>query len=493
MPSLLTLLHMRRKSDAPPPSTRTTTESPEEVADRLAYLNLRQQQQPPVAHNDAFVGGFHPAAVGGNGPYGGPRRPTVAPSFPVAQAPPHHGPPPVPYKVPDIAIHSPDSGRGMSRTMGFALAVSAVPGVFGPPRPSANNLQRPQLDVASRPHSDPMPYTTVQAEKARSGATLPLFSDSDDQLPLSVPPKPSARSTSTNLQVSISHPPGRSVSSPAVATSSPSDLPDKVTCSGFTKTKKPRQCRRQTDRSVLSLPESNIWYCHQHRAEMLGPATFRLATGHFDYYALFIPEYLSPDARAALRREMTRPISEKDGEGYIYVFQYRDKNNANQDDLLFKAGRTNNPKSRNGQWSKQCPSMEHHIAHVHPPSEDGNAASLMVADLNPGPPGICCHRLETLVLTELADLARYQQYLHPEYQVELPKLKLRWEHLEQTVRDRQSPTRAPCKDCGRSHRELFTFPRIKSGPYVGQELERVIIPVINRWADFLCLLAMRDE
>lgn len=129
----------------------------------------------------------------------------------------------------------------------------------------------------------------------------------------------------------------------------------------------------------------------------------------------------------------------------------KDKNNANQDELIFKAGRTNNPKLRNGQWSRQCSSIEHHIVHVHPPSEDGNATSLMVADLNPGPPGICCHRLETLVLTELADLALYTQYLHPRYQVEIPKLKLEWEHLDQTIRDRKPPTKAPCKDCELSH------------------------------------------
>lgn len=339
MPSLLALFHMRRKSDAPLPSTRTTTKTPDELADRLAYLALTQQQQPPIARNDAFVGGFHPAAVGGNAPYGSPRRPTVAPSFPLAEAPPHPGPPPVPPRVPDIAIHSPNNGRGMSRTMGFALAESADLSVPGPSRPSTHNLQRPQLDVASRLRSDPTPYTPVQVEKARSGATLPLFSDSDEQSPLSVPLKPSARSTSTNLVVSISHP-GRSVSSPAVATSSQKDLPDKVTCSGFTKAKQPRQCRRQIDRSALSLNEPVVWYCFQHRAEVLEPATFRLPDGQFVHYAstaisihdytpqltrpsAFIPEYLSPDARAALRREMNRAISEKDGPGYIYVFQYR--------------------------------------------------------------------------------------------------------------------------------------------------------------------------
>lgn len=104
-----------------------------------------------------------------------------------------------------------------------------------------------------------------------------------------------------------------------------------------------------------------------------------------------------------------------------------------------------NPKQRNGQWWTQCPSTEKHIVYIHPSTNDTKAQRLNAAHLNPGPPGMCCHRLEAFVLVELGDLERYAQYLHPQFRDGTSDLT--WADLDQSVRSRPRPVRTPCGDC----------------------------------------------
>ncbi|KAH9926133.1 uncharacterized protein B0H18DRAFT_1006657 [Fomitopsis serialis] len=479
MPSLPSLFHMRRKSDAPP-STRPSVESPDEIARKLGLMSIRSQSRPPTAQDDDFVGGFHPA-VGGNAPYGSPGRP-VPPPFPT----PHPGPPPIPPRIPAMVVTPPAKEQGMSRTMEMALS----PPDFGVPGPSRRGagLQRPPLDASPRPRSDPVASPRTQAEGSRSVAVLPLLLDANDEPSLSAPPKSSkSQRPSLTVQPSISHPPGRSLSSPAATTSSSSDLPENVICSGFTKSKPGERCTRRTKRSPrLGNP---LWYCFQHLPEVNKLEKFRAQDGTLVPYKTFIPEYLSPMARANLRHHMETRISKADGLGYIYVNQLEHKHKSHPGVLLFKAGRTVNPKRRHGEWSVKCSSYEWHYVYLHPRPE--GATSLMAASLNPGPPGICCHRLEALVLCELADLSLYGQYLHPQFRDDTSAFK--WEDLDQAVRDRKPPPEVQCEDCRTVHRELFPFLRATSGPLVGKELERVIIPIINRWANFLLIHAKRDE
>ena len=38
---------------------------------------------------------------------------------------------------------------------------------------------------------------------------------------------------------------------------------------------------------------------------------------------------------------------------------------------------------------------------------------------------------------------------------------------------------------GKSHKEIFPFIRSSRGPYEGQELEKIVIPIIKKWGDFV--------
>ena len=35
------------------------------------------------------------------------------------------------------------------------------------------------------------------------------------------------------------------------------------------------------------------------------------------------------------------------------------------------------------------------------------------------------------------------------------------------------------------HKEIFSFPRVTSGPYKGKEFELLVKPVIERWSKFV--------
>lgn len=158
---------------------------------------------------------------------------------------------------------------------------------------------------------------------------------------------------------------------------------------------------------------------------------------------------------------MESAISDKDEDGYIYIHQILgelamspqkvssnktiDADNYNPNRITYKAGRTVKPKQRNTQWRSQCPSTEKHIVHIHPASNDQKAQRFNAAHLNPGPPGICCHRLEAFVLAELRDLERYEQYLHPLFHDGTSDFV--WDDLDASCRTRPRPVRVPCVDC----------------------------------------------
>ena len=293
MPILTSLFGMRRKSDAPPPSSRASAgASPGEITREMCKLTISgrpqaqaQVQVPshsrPPPQDDNFVGGFRPGMVGGSVPYATPLR--SAPTVPSAFTPPHPGPPPVPPKM--VITPAGDKG-GISRTMEYALSSPGL-GVAGPSRPPPNSLQRPALD-APRPRSDPAAYTRPPADNVQPTVPLSLFSDEDDQPPLSVPSRPSSsRASPPGLRVPTSQTRGRSVSSPAVSPSS--DLPSKFTCSGFTKAG-PR-CKRQKNRSALPL-NATEWYCPSHLKEALEPDQFPVLGGGFVKYSRSVVFYL---------------------------------------------------------------------------------------------------------------------------------------------------------------------------------------------------------
>ena len=38
---------------------------------------------------------------------------------------------------------------------------------------------------------------------------------------------------------------------------------------------------------------------------------------------------------------------------------------------------------------------------------------------------------------------------------------------------------------GAVHKEIFSFPRAKTGPYKGKEWEKIVKPVIEKWGAFV--------
>ncbi|KAJ7184303.1 hypothetical protein C8R46DRAFT_882597 [Mycena filopes] len=196
-------------------------------------------------------------------------------------------------------------------------------------------------------------------------------------------------------------------------------------------------------------------------------------------FADYIPPYLSPETQVALRVEMEKARSPKDVDGYIYTFEIRGKLLPT---IKLKTGRTDTPCASDlTSGRKQCSSKEMVLRGWWPGGVDPNtglpATSLMKGRVDAGSKGPACHRLERLIHLELADLVAEGQYLKPNWK---------------SFKKGQPPPAAAslgsgpkCPDCGTQHKEIFTFTRVKKGPYKGKEWESIVKPIVERWGQFV--------
>ncbi|KZT20283.1 DUF1766-domain-containing protein [Neolentinus lepideus HHB14362 ss-1] len=356
------------------------------------------------------------------------------------------------------------------------LPVSA-PATPPPPRPRP---QRPTADQLTSTFS-PVPYLTGPSRPSRP------VSDSDIKPVPPVPPLSPSPPSKSKPTVSVS-PLRRPVHKRA--TSSPPPSPsvssitngDSVQCSGITKAGK--RCSRtvKLGSRLEELEEDGevIRYCHQHSKEIMSPSGFysRKTGSDFIKFADWIPDYLSEATQVALRTEMERARSTADQPGYIYTFEILD----NSPKLVYlKVGRAVNLVKRLDQWSKQCGSKEQVLRGYYPDQND-TKESMMKGRVRAGEKGAWCHRLERLVHLELEDLAEGMVYLDPGWpNVSAPK--------------RVNPTPTPkkgkgklykiCPDCGKQHKEIFSFARVEKGRYKGKEWEAIVKPVIEKWGAFV--------
>lgn len=422
--------------------------------DQLKLSNPSPNVPPP---ENQFIGGFHPGHF-------------TPPSLP--------RPPAMPMPVPSLN----SSGRRTSLTMQYALQETAEPPSF---------LNVPTL-FGARPQSLPPPVHQ-------------LPSDSPFLSPQSTgSPSPSAGSPTTKPR------PRRSNSAPTVET-----------CAGFTKAGK--RCTREVksrgpafsyrlsgddvdvDGNVSS--EGAVErFCYQHIKDFIGEASS--VTGFYARkwmgegkdrgdevwvsFADFIPPYLSPETQVALRVEMEKTRSPKDTEGYIYTFEIRDPDSSQ---IKLKTGRTTHLARRLDQWSKQCSSKELVLRGWFPGGVDPEtglpATSLMKGRVDAGHKGASCHRLERLIHLELADLVAEGQYLKPNWK----SFKKGQPPVVDLTTPPSTPNKKPaaaalgsgpkCPDCGTQHKEIFTFTRVKKGPYKGKEWEGIVKPIVERWGQFV--------
>ncbi|KAJ6547015.1 hypothetical protein B0H19DRAFT_1032435 [Mycena capillaripes] len=207
----------------------------------------------------------------------------------------------------------------------------------------------------------------------------------------------------------------------------------------------------------------------------------------------FIPPYLSPETQVALRVEMEKARSPKDCEGYIYTFEIRGTSYSSQ--IQLKTGRTTHLVRRLDQWTKQCSSKEQVLRGWFPGGVDPDtglpATSLMKGRVDAGHKGPACHRLERLIHLELADLVAEGQYLKPNWK----SFKKGQPPVVDLTTPPSTPNKKPaaaalgsgpkCPDCGTQHKEIFTFTRVKKGPYKGKEWEGIVRPVVERWGQFV--------
>ncbi|EPQ58570.1 DUF1766-domain-containing protein [Gloeophyllum trabeum ATCC 11539] len=164
---------------------------------------------------------------------------------------------------------------------------------------------------------------------------------------------------------------------------------------------------------------------------------------------------------------MERARSAADEPGYIYAFEILPP----AKHIHLKVGRATNPVKRLDQWSKQCGSREQVLRGYWPWGDGAMRGRLQV-----GPPGPWCHRVERLVHLELGDLAAGMVYLDPGW----PGVG-----AVKGVQRARGRVFKVCPDCGKQHKEIFSFARVENGRYKGREWEAIVKPVIEKWGAFV--------
>jgi hypothetical protein len=105
----------------------------------------------------------------------------------------------------------------------------------------------------------------------------------------------------------------------------------------------------------------------------------------------WIPSYLSPETKAALREEMEKNPSAKDVPGHIYCYEIRDPKARNQ--VHLKVGHTAKLAKRLDEWGKQC-GKEVVPRGLWPKTVDGAGYGFMRRQIQAGEKCKYSHRLE---------------------------------------------------------------------------------------------------
>lgn len=175
------------------------------------------------------------------------------------------------------------------------------------------------------------------------------------------------------------------------------------------------------------------------------------------------------------------------------------------DNIHLKVGRAINLTKRLDQWDKQCGTKqrEHIIRGWWPGTvEDGGEnvnghGSLLKGKVVAGEKGAYCHRLERLIHLELGDLVLSEQYIDPAFpKIDAAKVK----------KTGPGATKQKCGECGypkycrrtltiadrpssmsggTTHKEIFTFKKVKKGKLKGKEWESIVQPIIQKWGGYV--------
>ncbi|GAA5872598.1 hypothetical protein JCM8547_003706 [Rhodosporidiobolus lusitaniae] len=229
--------------------------------------------------------------------------------------------------------------------------------------------------------------------------------------------------------------------------------------------------------------EEHYTYCGQHAKLALVESGMYLRTAggkeEWVEYADWIPSTLPLGTQATLRGLMSRPVSEKDKKGFIYLHQLLPRRSPDSSSspppfpspvspapsrpptTLLKLGRALHPVARLSQWRASCPSVEILVRGVFPLPKSSSTSSSS-GSLPPTQAGVRLtiaedgtpnhHRWERLCLVELA--GREEQCLSS-----LPR------------GGSSKKRREKCGDCGRVHQECFVLPRgaVSSAGWRGED------------------------
>ncbi|KAH7107357.1 hypothetical protein BKA62DRAFT_610935 [Auriculariales sp. MPI-PUGE-AT-0066] len=345
-------------------------------------------------------------------------------------------------------------------------------------------LSQPDLAGSNRPASAPAPHPSVAFP-----ATPPRRKNSSPTSPggLAVPstPRPHAHSNPT------------APSSPAVNDN------DVTRCAGITKGD--RRCQNKVKAGIPltyidGVPEEDIErYCHLHLKVILEPTGLysrKQPNVWLEFTASvdpLIPDNLSQGTQAALRTEISKAASSKDGPGYVYTFEIRQSDDSQY--MHLKVGKASKVTRRLDEWNKQCP--EEVVPRGVWPAPDNDGPAMLRGKIQPGRPSPFMGRLERLVHLELADLAVYAPYLPEAERPPVPgdgRSGPRRSSSDDAVAAGKSKKSTPIKPpqrqrvvcaCGTVHQEIFIFKRAKKGDYKDGIWENLVRPVIARWGTFV--------
>ncbi|ETW85413.1 hypothetical protein HETIRDRAFT_311200 [Heterobasidion irregulare TC 32-1] len=248
---------------------------------------------------------------------------------------------------------------------------------------------------------------------------------------------------------------------------------DYVPCNGITL--RGQKCTRKVKRSLYQ----DVAFCYQHSDTLLERVKFTSPkTGESVRFQDWIPDYLHRSTQISLRAEMTKTRSDSDEDGYIYAYEI-EKLGLDSNQIHIKVGRTTVLNNRIDQWNKQCNSTEPNLLGWWPDGTHSDTViRLMAGRVEAGRKGALCHRLERLVHIELFDLAARNLHLDPAFPGDVDPDKI-------DDSDFFNRSRKTCIDCGRVHKEIFSFARAQDGPYKRKEWDLIVKPVIEKWGSFV--------
>ncbi|KAG8746361.1 hypothetical protein FRC12_014306 [Ceratobasidium sp. 428] len=186
----------------------------------------------------------------------------------------------------------------------------------------------------------------------------------------------------------------------------------------------------------------------------------------------WIPGDLSPTTKVKIRAKMAESLSQSENPGYVYAFEIVDPETP--DYIHIKVGYSKNVLQRLSQWQRQCPSKEIKLRGGWPSTLKteyvNQTTGEYVESIRFENPTKYPHRVEQLVHLELEDVALHSLHLKPEHRrpaASCPSMSRR------------------CLDCGRLHREIFSFKRFTEPGLKGCEFDKVVLPVIEHWGRFV--------